>query len=57
MLAQIWGGNKTSTVDDFNPYVIDKRPAAAAARRGRRARLSELVPLLKQWVPNGGKSE
>ena len=49
MLAQIWGGGKGSTLDDFNPYQIHKR--AANARRGRRAKLAEVAPLLKQWVP------
>ena len=50
MLAQIWGGSKTSTVDDFNPYVIDKRKACHGRGR-RRAKLSEVAPLLAQWVP------
>ena len=49
MLGQIWAGSKTSTIDDFNPYVIDKRKAAAA--RPRRVRLSEVKPLLEKWVP------
>ena len=49
MLAQIWGGGKTSTVDDFNPYQIRKRPKPDP--RSRRVKLAELKPLLSQWVP------
>ncbi len=48
MLAQIWGGSKTSTMDDFNPYQAVKR---SPRRQARRATLAELTPLLKQWVP------
>ena len=56
MLAQIWAGSKTSTVDDFNPYQITKRKATGPGR-GRGARLSEIAPLLQQWVPAEGREQ
>ncbi|MGO9111169.1 MAG: hypothetical protein ACLP9L_18245 [Thermoguttaceae bacterium] len=49
MLAQIWAGSKTSTVDDFNPYQINKRKIAVP--RGRKVTFAQAMPLLKQWVP------
>jgi hypothetical protein len=49
MLAQILGGSKTSTVDDFNPYMIAKRKAAA--RRGLRITGAEAANLLKHLAP------
>ena len=54
MLAQIWGGTKTSTVDDFNPYVIAKRPASTP--RGKKVSFAQVAPLLKQWVPDEPKT-
>lgn len=54
MLAQIWGGSKSSTADDFNPYQIEKR--TAPSRRARRVKLAEVAPLLEQFVrETGGK--
>lgn len=55
MLAQIWGGSKTSTVDDFNPYMIAKRKAAAP--RGRKVTFAQVMPLLKQWVPDDSRAK
>ena len=49
VLAHIWGGGKTSTVDDFNPYVINKQKLAAP--RGKKVTFAQIMPLLKQWVP------
>ena len=53
MLAVIWGGTKTSTVDDFNPYQIRKRRPAAA--RIKKVTFAQVAPLLKQWVPEAKK--
>jgi hypothetical protein len=52
MLACCWAGKKGQTVDDFNPWVLDKRKPGS--RDNRRVRFSELAPLLKQWLPEEG---